>query len=252
MPLAGPALNPKIYGAAGVHMATPRHFLNIASAFQTFEQINKLRTEIRHAEILCALLKEKISESALAWLSEANEPTDRIRRAGVFYWEVPEARTADIAAIFFGRATGTNRLCRLMPPGPPIECSEGHFTVPESRSMAADLRNQRRTQCPECRRISMAESDSRTREDQARFDQRVSELRLMPYRHYLDTEEWKSTRRRALRKADFRCQLCDGQGLLNVHHRTYVRRGFEEPADLIVLCEPCHAKFHDKLPKGHS
>ncbi|MBA7673369.1 hypothetical protein ES703_81565 [subsurface metagenome] len=73
-------------------------------------------------------------------------------------------------------------------------------------------------------------------------------LRTMPYAEYLNTAHWQSVRAEALRRAAGRCQLCNAQSDLHVHHRTYDRRGYEWPADLTVLCADCHAKFHDKLP----
>lgn len=58
--------------------------------------------------------------------------------------------------------------------------------------------------------------------------------------------EWKEARRRALKRAGFACQLCNSKDkTLNVHHRTYERRGNEQNNDIIVLCEDCHRKFHD-------
>jgi hypothetical protein len=46
-------------------------------------------------------------------------------------------------------------------------------------------------------------------------------------------------------KAGFRCQVCNAYGVqLNVHHRTYERRGAEWDTDLIVLCHDCHEIFH--------
>jgi len=71
----------------------------------------------------------------------------------------------------------------------------------------------------------------------------------MPYYEYLQTDEWKNTRKRALRRAGFKCELCNSDGELHVHHKTYERRGDEDNDDLIVLCKNCHAKFHDKLSK---
>jgi 5-methylcytosine-specific restriction endonuclease McrA len=76
-------------------------------------------------------------------------------------------------------------------------------------------------------------------------------LHTMPYREYLQTTHWDMTRYFMLRRAGERCQLCNTtKKPLHVHHRTYERRGFEEPGDLIVLCAGCHATFHHKLPKG--
>lgn len=72
-------------------------------------------------------------------------------------------------------------------------------------------------------------------------------LRTMPYRDYLKTEHWQRLREAALRRARFRCQVCNvGHLRLNVHHRTYERRGSERNDDLIVLCERCHLLFHEQ------
>jgi hypothetical protein len=69
-------------------------------------------------------------------------------------------------------------------------------------------------------------------------------LPVMPYDDYLQTHEWAARRVEALRRADDRCQVCDGNESLSVHHRTYERRGRERPDDLTVLCGPCHELFH--------
>ena len=74
-------------------------------------------------------------------------------------------------------------------------------------------------------------------------------LEGMPYEDYLKTPHWYQTREDALRTARRRCQLCNSTRYLEVHHRTYERRGHELPEDLIVLCKNCHAKHHDKLDK---
>src|SRR5580700_10729711 len=58
-------------------------------------------------------------------------------------------------------------------------------------------------------------------------------LRRLPYREYLLTTHWRQTRRRALSRADGRCQSCRKEaGRLEVHHRTYARLGCEADADL--------------------
>lgn len=77
------------------------------------------------------------------------------------------------------------------------------------------------------------------------------DLNIMPYQEYLTTPHWQRTRDAARERAGNRCQLCNSpKKPLDTHHRTYERRGFEQPADLIVLCRSCHSKHHDKLPKG--
>lgn len=74
-------------------------------------------------------------------------------------------------------------------------------------------------------------------------------LRLLPYSEYLKTDHWQHTRKRALIIAGYACHLCNSKDRLQVHHKTYERRGYESQEDLTVLCERCHKKFHDILPE---
>ena len=76
------------------------------------------------------------------------------------------------------------------------------------------------------------------------------DLATMPYADYLHTADWNTLRRAKLREASFRCQLCYAGGALEVHHRTYERRGHELLSDLITLCPACHGKFHGKCRSG--
>jgi 5-methylcytosine-specific restriction endonuclease McrA len=81
-------------------------------------------------------------------------------------------------------------------------------------------------------------------EEQLREEERRWELRLMPYDEYLQTPEWQEKRAEARARADGRCQICNSLGPLDVHHRSYQRRGGERQDDLIVLCRDCHELFH--------
>ncbi len=70
-------------------------------------------------------------------------------------------------------------------------------------------------------------------------------LRDMPYEEYLQTPHWKRKREDKLRAVGYRCQVCHRGGrTLEVHHRTYDRRGEELDQDLTVLCRACHTTFH--------
>lgn len=71
-------------------------------------------------------------------------------------------------------------------------------------------------------------------------------LRSMAYEEYLLTPEWRDKRQAALDQAEFACQLCGSTDSLQVHHRTYERRGAERLADLTVLCAECHERFHKR------
>jgi hypothetical protein len=102
--------------------------------------------------------------------------------------------------------------------------------------------------CADCQRKVQQRSSEEYRAERAAREERLRALRSMPYRDYLQSPEWQATRRWHLKYAGFRCQLCnDADTTLDVHHRTYERRGHEYHKDLIVLCRGCHAKFHDKV-----
>ena len=60
------------------------------------------------------------------------------------------------------------------------------------------------------------------------------------YIAYMQSDEWRSTRRIALTRAGNRCESCGESHGLEVHHLTYKRLGHELPNDLRVLCEDCH------------
>lgn len=95
--------------------------------------------------------------------------------------------------------------------------------------------------CASCEKSSLEEQDA--------FMLRLDEIRRMPYSEYLQSDEWKKTRRLVLQNARNRCQICASRSHLNVHHRRYTILGLEMFSDLTVLCQNCHAKFHDKLPR---
>jgi hypothetical protein len=88
------------------------------------------------------------------------------------------------------------------------------------------------------------ESRIKWEQERVKRQQRLYELRTMPYELYLQTEEWLCTRNVKLRQAKYRCQVCNSDESLNVHHRTYENRGNENYKDLIVLCRNCHKLYH--------
>lgn len=69
----------------------------------------------------------------------------------------------------------------------------------------------------------------------------------MPYYDFLETPYWAAVRYKVMQKSDFKCSLCNQNGKLAVHHRSYENRGYEiqNQKDLICLCDNCHKKFHD-------
>ncbi len=86
---------------------------------------------------------------------------------------------------------------------------------------------------------------SKRQQKLARRAAEAVELRKLPYEDYLKSAYWQQRRFFALRRAGFRCQVCNtDKKKLNVHHRSYERIGEEKYADIIVLCEDCHKLFH--------
>lgn len=70
------------------------------------------------------------------------------------------------------------------------------------------------------------------------------------YAGYLRTSHWRSVRAVAIHAAQGRCRLCAAKGPLQVHHATYERVGCEREADVVALCDGCHARFHGKQARA--
>lgn len=67
------------------------------------------------------------------------------------------------------------------------------------------------------------------------------------YQLYLNSKHWKRTRLKAMKRAEWKCQLCGTRkDTLQVHHNCYKNLYWERKSDLIVLCRKCHAKHHNK------
>ena len=82
--------------------------------------------------------------------------------------------------------------------------------------------------------------------------QTVEELRRLPYWQYLQSEHWKQTRERAIKRDGRKCRLCDSTIKLECHHRpsAYQRLGAEKPNDIVTLCHDCHTAHHRRVKGG--
>jgi hypothetical protein len=77
------------------------------------------------------------------------------------------------------------------------------------------------------------------------YGQALNWLKTIPYSEYLQTDHWQHFRKQALKWSHNTCQLCGATNIkLDVHHRTYANRGRETFLDVIVLCQECHAMYH--------
>lgn len=64
------------------------------------------------------------------------------------------------------------------------------------------------------------------------------------YEEYIRSPEWHEKAAAIKKKFGGRCQACNSNVKVQVHHRTYERLGHELDTDLTVLCEHCHKLFH--------
>jgi len=99
--------------------------------------------------------------------------------------------------------------------------------------------------CDPCLESIQRERSAHWRKQESMRDARLLELHTMPYPDYLKTPEWQARRQHHVKSAGFRCQVCNASDVqLNVHHRTYKRRGYELYNDLLAVCSDCHEIFH--------
>lgn len=66
----------------------------------------------------------------------------------------------------------------------------------------------------------------------------------MNYQVHLDSYGWRTTRKRVLRRDNYRCADCGRPHELNIHHLNYDRLGRERLEDLTTLCKRCHRDAH--------
>lgn len=73
----------------------------------------------------------------------------------------------------------------------------------------------------------------------------------MDYKEYLKTEHWQEVRELKLQSVNYKCQICNSNKELSIHHRSYENLYDEQNhlEDLTVLCKECHGLYHDRLAK---
>lgn len=114
-------------------------------------------------------------------------------------------------------------------------CGEGFITEVESKNQKLS------TVCNQCKFDDYQKNRTKV------LTQYLGQNVPQDYDKYLRSKHWKNTRKKALERAQFQCQLCANQdSVLEVHHNNYGNLGKEESKDLIVLCRPCHRRFHTK------
>ncbi len=86
--------------------------------------------------------------------------------------------------------------------------------------------------------------------DELGMDLYLLYLLSMPYKLYLKTQHWIDFRTKAKSYYKSECQLCGNTSNLHLHHKNYNCLGRETYDDVILLCNKCHAKQHNKPVEG--
>lgn len=160
------------------------------------------------------------------------------------YWSFPEIQSAPLAArLGYSHASvaAQRGAWGSVQVG---ECAYCGVAI-EGRSRSAATGDWK-TRCAECLQGWIDANAQQWREECEEHAKAIVELRQMPYGEYLRTQHWNAVRLAALRRARWRCQVCNVSGRLDVHHRTYENRGDEQASDVIALCRSCHARHHGK------
>lgn len=230
------------------------------------QELDDIRDHLDEAERELEETKRRIEQRIESELEKAKEAVQYLALGSVgdddgrkwilneLYWYYPYL-SAKILAETFG-VRGPSRVSVWAGPlrDSPFQCKRcGNAVEVRSRAHMKELM-QKKAQgviCEDCESIDRAqrsaEYEARWRAEERTRQIRLHELRTMPYRDYLQTPEWEEKRAKALRRANYSCQLCNAEKVeLHVHHRTYERRGEEYASDLIVLCYSCHGRFHGK------
>ena len=70
------------------------------------------------------------------------------------------------------------------------------------------------------------------------------------YSEYLNSDQWKSIKAKVITRAKGKCEGCNNETSLEVHHKTYERIGMELMIDLVALCKYCHMSAHHNVNKS--
>jgi predicted deacetylase len=78
-------------------------------------------------------------------------------------------------------------------------------------------------------------------------------LQYMKYSQFLRTPYWRVVASKVKHAAGGRCQMCNSDHKIEVHHRTYDFRGQDHLhlKELTCLCRKCHGGYHNRTEKSH-
>ncbi|WP_322489409.1 hypothetical protein [Chloroflexus sp.] len=220
------------------------------------DELDAVLRDIEEMEEAIRVLKERVSQIPGEMSEQLGSDEARIAAARYLYWMTPDVPTQAIGYGLCG--LGRNKLVELIGAAqvniPCNRCKRPLLVRNRTHMLEitnAIKRGGRRFGrgytflCDACQKAMIEERYAWHQQIQQAQSERLRQLKTMPYAEYLASEEWKARRKRHLRSVGYRCQVCNTQGVvLDVHHRTYQRRGEEHYTDLLALCRTCHDLFH--------
>ena len=85
----------------------------------------------------------------------------------------------------------------------------------------------------------------------------INNTGIIKYNIYIQSKLWRDKKEYLLNKRGCKCEVCGTvpkisydmyrMTIINIHHKTYERFGNELESDLIILCDKCHKKIHNKF-----
>jgi 5-methylcytosine-specific restriction endonuclease McrA len=217
-------------------------------AAEVVRSINERNALIDQISLIDDALRDGVRDA----IRSGDDPDERLEIASYFYFHVPLVGVVPIAeALLPDVPTITAQNLYKFVKKPQTNCGSCGVPMQSNVTRTSILSCSEKTLlCHVCVELERRKRSDEWRERQEEQNRMIEYLRTMPYAQYLATNHWAELRQQKLKQAWYRCQLCSSKGALEVHHRTYERRGNEYLTDLIVLCNGCHSKFHDKLSRA--
>lgn len=214
-----------------------------------YEEIKSTKTHLKE-------LESKLEQGVYSAISSSPTTDEWAQIGAELYWNREYVKPS---WVYGAMGLTTYNLLDYIPPAyinvHCFKCGKEIEIKLTSRQQLKDLRSAERkgsswsrSICPDCE-AQRAKENEKYREEYHQRNERhkayIRYLQQLPYAEYLKTDHWKEMRQRELKRAGFRCQVCNiSRVQLHVHHRTYENRGNEQRGDLIVLCADCHETFH--------
>ena len=207
-------------------------------------ELENIKNFISCLEIQKNLISENLENLISQYMQEHDEiDIQSLIRYLYWYSDMPTGEIGKIVDMSTQKIVAISGT--IVKEGVCTRCTASFVTVRSSRSdMGKNL-------CPTCT------AQDQQIQDQIFLDDWIIQKKNLPvsnvtYSQYLNSNHWKKVRKEALRRSNFKCQLCSvSKVVLHVHHNNYDCIGQEKEEDVIVLCAKCHNRVHNEDYKGN-